>query len=157
MDDGKHLGARQLMGIQMGAVCRRWRKLIDKELRPFGLTDATWLPLLVIHRSPKPFLQKELAETICIESSTLVRLLDALSSSGIIERRPDSDRRAKLIRLTPHGQTVAAAVELAVDAVRDQVLREVSEAEIATVMNVIDKIGFAMTQIAEAQPKKREL
>jgi len=145
------------MGIQMGAVCRRWRKLVDQELRPFGLTDATWLPLLVIHRNPKPFLQKELAETISIESSTLVRLLDALSSAGIVERRTDSDRRAKLIRLTPHGQAVAAAVEAAVNAIRDQVLREVSEAEIATVMHVIDKIGSAMTRISEARPKKREL
>ncbi len=154
MKEENQLSNRQLMGTRMGSACRRWRGLVDKQLQPFGLTDATWLPLLAIHRYRGPFNQKELAEMISIESSTLVRLLDALSQAGIVERQTDGDRRAKIICLTAHGRTVAKKVEAIVNAIRDQVLQEVSEDEIATVMRVMDKISAAMTRVAEMQNSK---
>jgi MarR family transcriptional regulator for hemolysin len=46
--------------------------------------------------------QSELAETLDLQPITLTRLLDKLSDSGLIERRPDpEDRRAKRLFLTP--------------------------------------------------------
>ena len=45
--------------------------------------------------------QSELAEGLDLQPITLTRLLDKLSDSGLIERRPDpADRRAKRLFLT---------------------------------------------------------
>jgi MarR family transcriptional regulator for hemolysin len=46
--------------------------------------------------------QTELADMLDLQPITLTRLLDKLSDSGLIERRPDpGDRRAKRLFLTP--------------------------------------------------------
>src|SRR5258708_4762906 len=68
----------------------------DGGLAPFGLTEATWLPLVRVARAPAPMRQKHLAASLVLDGSTVVRLLDALEASGLIERREESaDRRAK--------------------------------------------------------------
>ena len=71
---------------------------MDRRLQPFGLTEATWLPLIYLARATAPMRQKDLAAALALDGSSVVRLLDALEASGQIERREESgDRRAKTI------------------------------------------------------------
>src|ERR1700684_803342 len=71
-------------------VARQWRREVDRRLQPFGLTEATWLPLVHLARTPAPMRQKDLAASLVLDGSTVVRLLDALEASGLIERREES-------------------------------------------------------------------
>src|ERR1700723_2921684 len=88
-------------------VGRQWRRAVDRRLQQFGLTEATWLPLVHIARVPAPMRQKDLAASLVLDSSSVVRLLDALETSGLIERREENaDRRAKTIALTPRGLSI---------------------------------------------------
>ena len=74
---------------------------MDRRLQPFGLTEATWLPLIYVARVPAPMRQKDLAAALALDGSSVVRLLDALEASGHIERREEGkDRRAKTITVT---------------------------------------------------------
>src|SRR5258707_13390029 len=38
-------------------VGRQWRREGDRRLQPFGLTEATWLPLVHLARAPAPMRQ----------------------------------------------------------------------------------------------------
>ncbi len=67
-------------------------------------------------------LQKDLAEAIYLDASSVVRLLDNLQSQGFIERREGIDRRAKEIHLTSHGLERVMQVEGMALQVRNQVL-----------------------------------
>ena len=100
MDESPPLNIRQVFGRRLGYTARQWRLAVDERLQPFGLTEATWLPLLHLARGRMPMRQKDLAESVGIESSTLVRLIDALDEAGLIERRTDCDRRARILCLT---------------------------------------------------------
>src|ERR1700728_2925665 len=93
---------------------RQWRRAVDRHLQPFGLTEATWLPLIHLARAPVPMRQKDLAASLVLDGSSVVRLLDALETAGLIERREESaDRRAKTVTLAARGLSILDQVEAA--------------------------------------------
>src|ERR1700744_1078726 len=88
-------------GSLIARAGRQWRRAVDRRLQPFGLTEATWLPLIHLARAPAPMRQKDLAASLVLDGSSVVRLLDALETAGLIERREgNGDRRAKIITVT---------------------------------------------------------
>ena len=44
----------QNMMFLMGQLNRQWRKVVDRRLRPLGLTEAMWLPLMHLERATEP-------------------------------------------------------------------------------------------------------
>ncbi|HUB66211.1 MAG TPA: MarR family transcriptional regulator [Candidatus Methylacidiphilales bacterium] len=143
---------RQIFGSRLGNTARRWRRAVDELLAPFGLTEATWLPLLYVSRGGTPMRQKDLAEVIGIESSTLVRLIDALDHAGLIERQTDEDRRAKLICLTPRGRAVVKRVEAATVTIRKRTLADISDEDLAITVNVLDRVRAALARAGQLEP-----
>lgn len=145
MDKSPSTNIRQLLGSRLGYASRQWRRAVDERLLPFGLTEATWLPLVYVARGGTPMRQKDLAEVIGIDSSTLVRLIDALDQAGLIERRTDGDRRARFLCLTPRGRALVAEVEAATAAVRQEILAGISDDELTVALSVINRICAALT------------
>src|SRR5579864_8685966 len=93
--------SHERFGTLIALTARQWRRAVDRRLQPFGLTEATWLPLIHLARAPVPPRQKDLAASLVLDGSSVVRLLDALETAGLIERREETtDRRAKTIGLT---------------------------------------------------------
>jgi len=131
-------------------VAREWRRALDRRLQPFGLTEATWLPLLRISRSPTPMRQNELAASLSLDGSSVVRLLDALEKAGLVERREDeSDRRAKSLALTHAGRKTVEKVEAVSQDVRSAVLGEISDAELAAAFHTLSSIRERLSKILE--------
>jgi MarR family transcriptional regulator for hemolysin len=88
-------------GFMVNDVARLLRTYADHKAAQFGITRAQWAVLVRLERS-EGLNQTELADLLDLQPITLTRLLDKLSDSGLIERRPDpSDRRAKRLFLTP--------------------------------------------------------
>ncbi|WP_160000436.1 MarR family winged helix-turn-helix transcriptional regulator [Roseomonas sp. 18066] len=138
---------REVFGRLLGQVARHWRRAVDQRLQAYGLTEATWLPMLHLARAPQPMRQKALAASLALDSSTVVRLLDALQSAGLIERREDpDDRRAKAIFLTATGQALVAQVEATSAEVRGAVLAGVGDAELEAAEAVLEKILAALAE-----------
>jgi MarR family transcriptional regulator, transcriptional regulator for hemolysin len=87
-------------GFILNDVARLMRTYADHKAAQFGITRAQWAVLVRLDRS-EGLNQSELAEMLDLQPITLTRLLDKLSDSGLIERRPDpDDRRAKRLFLT---------------------------------------------------------
>ncbi|MEB2843089.1 MarR family transcriptional regulator [Rhizobiales bacterium RZME27] len=138
---------RDNFGNVLGQASRQWRRALDLRLRPFGLTDATWLPLLQLSRAGVPMRQKDLAEALFLDSSSVVRLLDALQASGFIERREHpEDRRVKTIILTDAAQEVLANVEQVTREVRHHVLSGLTDEELEVASRVMRNISAALDQ-----------
>jgi DNA-binding MarR family transcriptional regulator len=67
--------------------------------------------------------QIELARTIGLDKTTMVVTLDELEAAGLAERRPSpSDRRARVIAVTPAGERVLREAQEIGDRVREDVL-----------------------------------
>ena len=84
---------RNAFGALLGRTYRQWRRAADLHLHPFALTEATWLPLVHIARAPAPPRQKDLAASMFVDGSSVVRLLDNLETAGLIQRRAEFRQR----------------------------------------------------------------
>jgi MarR family transcriptional regulator for hemolysin len=142
-DDPDH--PRANFGRLIAHAARQWRRAVDIRLRPFGLTEATWLPLVHVSRAEKPMRQKDLAALLSLDNSSVVRLLDALQAAGFIERREEpSDRRVKTIHLTQSARSVLDQVEAASSAVRAETLAGISDSDLATASHVLQHVCDAL-------------
>jgi len=66
----------------------------------------------LVRELAKPQSQRELARRLHYDPSNITALADSLEARGLIERRADaSDRRFRLLALTPEGERLAATLE----------------------------------------------
>lgn len=132
---------RDGFGSLVARATRQWRRAVDRRLQPFGLTEATWLPLVYLARATQPMRQKDLAAALGLDGSSVVRLVDALAAAQLIERHEeDADRRARIIVPTRRGHAVAEQVEAVAREVRKAILVGVPDAELATATRVLERI-----------------
>ena len=136
--------ARAAFGARLSHAARQWRRAADLRLRPFGLTEATWLPLVHIARAPTAPRQKDLAASMSLDGSSVVRLLDNLEAAGLIQRKEGEDRRAKIILLTPRGRAIADQVETVARRVRSDALAGLSDKDIETTVRVLNHVCRAL-------------
>jgi MarR family transcriptional regulator for hemolysin len=133
-------------------VSREWRRAMDGRLQAYWLTEATWLPLLRIARSETPMRQNELAASLSLDGSSVVRLLDALESSGLVERCEDvADRRAKSLVLTSRGRRTVDQVECVSQDIRDLVLGEVSDKDLMQSLRLLETVRDRLGSLAAAE------
>ena len=131
---------RDSFGSLLSRAARQWRRAADVGLRPFDLTEATWLPLVHIARAAAPPRQKDLAASMSLDGSSVVRLLDNLEAAGLIQRKEGEDRRAKIITLTPRGKAIADKVETVARRIRSDALAGLSDRDIETTVRVLHHV-----------------
>jgi MarR family transcriptional regulator for hemolysin len=122
-------------------VARRWRNLMNAELRAAGQSQARWGTLYWINVFGDSVNQTELADRIGVEQPTLGRILRDLESEGLIERAEGAaDRRAKVIRLTAAAKPVMREIDRIQNGVRTKLLKGISPRDLGTCMSVFAKI-----------------
>lgn len=89
----------------------RLTALTDSALSPHGIDGKDLGALRVLARR-EPLSQLQVAQTLGIDRTTMVALLDALERRGIVTRHPDpADRRRNLVELTSAGAKIYKAGE----------------------------------------------
>jgi MarR family transcriptional regulator, transcriptional regulator for hemolysin len=135
-------------------VARRWRNLMNEELRAVGQSQARWGTLYWIAVFGDTVNQTELADRIGVEQPTLGRVLRDLEAEGLIERTPGSaDRRAKVIRLTAAAKPVMKQINRIQDAVRARLLRDIDPKDLTVCMAVFAQILANMDDPAAITPQ----
>jgi MarR family transcriptional regulator for hemolysin len=133
----------------MGQINRQWRRIIDRKLQHLGLTEAMWLPLLHLARASQPMRQKDLAASLSLDSSSVVRLLDGLEAGKFVERAEGTDRRAKTIHLTPYGKTMVDRVEELVSEGRDSLFACVPKRELEEAFHVLERVAQSLASMEQ--------
>lgn len=130
-------------GRLIGTLARKWRRAVDQNFRDIGLTDATRAPLIALYESPAPAMrQKDLAETLALEKSSLVRVLSQLRDMGLVEWCVDEDdRRAKSIRLSTQGRATASRVLAKSLDVEKTLLEGLSPDEVQLTRQALEKLA----------------
>src|SRR3954469_22839585 len=152
--DANSAAIRAAFGFRLARIARRWRREIDEGLKPYGLTEATWMPLLHLSHMGKQARQKDLAKSLDIEGSSLVRLLDSLEVAGLVERFDhETDGRSKVVRLTERGLDVLDGVNEVASAIRRRLLLGVLDDEVESALRTFDRIeqSFEVDEAADEQ------
>ncbi len=79
-----------------------------RRLEPHGLSEARFVLLVLLESNPDGLGPSLLADRAGVTRGTITGLLDGLERDGLVRRAPaPDDRRALLVRLTPHGEALA--------------------------------------------------
>ena len=88
-----------------------------------------------------PASQGPLADRLCLDRSDLDTVLDELEGRGLVLRTADAtDRRRKIVQLTPAGETLLAGLDDLVFAADDELLAGLSPDERATLVTLLQRI-----------------
>ncbi|NBB49518.1 MarR family transcriptional regulator [Rhizobium sp. CRIBSB] len=132
---------KRVLGIRLVGLARRWRQYLDTQLSSSGLSDATWAPLMHLHRAGEGLLQRDLAARVGLDVSSLVRLLDILEARELVERQPDPhDRRAKRLFLTPAGHAQVARIRNLIEPLEDELLQDLDDAATEALLQAFERI-----------------
>jgi len=138
------------LGSDLARLVRIWRALIDHRLKPLELTQTHWVTLHNIHELPPDQSQIQLAKAIGIEQPSLVRTLDQLEEKGLISRHTcASDRRAKRIKLTEKARPIITQMEDVIRKTRGEILSGISETELTTLLNLINRLEKNINDLQE--------
>jgi MarR family transcriptional regulator, lower aerobic nicotinate degradation pathway regulator len=88
-----------------------------------------------------PASQGPLADRLCLDRSDLVTFLDELEGRGLVARTADaSDRRRKIVQLTPAGASLLAGLDDLVFAADDELLADLTPDERETLVKLLQRI-----------------
>ncbi len=132
---------RERVGIRFSTVARKWRRNMDQQLANAGIKDISWSPLLHLDEFGDGVTQKELAESVGMDGSTLVRLLDTLEKKTYITRQPDEhDRRSKRLYLTDQGRKAVCKLRQHLHQIEYELLDELSDEQISTFLTLLNTL-----------------
>jgi MarR family transcriptional regulator, transcriptional regulator for hemolysin len=117
------------LGFLLHDVARLMRKRFEQNARGLKLTRSQCSVLAHLARH-EGIQQSGLAEILEVEPITLTRLLDRLEEADLVERRSHpTDRRIRLLHLTPKAHPLLGEIFTIGAATRGEALEGVAEAE----------------------------
>ena len=139
-----------LFTVQVVLTARRWRALLDEQLRPIGQSSARMEALSAIYNSPPLSPQVDIARRLRIEGPTLTRMLDTLEKDGLVERLADpADRRTKLLKVTRKGERALEDIFDIADEMRGRLLDGIDDRKIA---EINEFFGELLTRLDSGLP-----
>lgn len=139
---------------EISAFSRKLRAHFDSVVRERGLTLPRARAMFTLLRRDG-LNQRDLAELLELETPTVVRLLDSMEAQAFIERRADdSDRRAKLIYLTPAGKELALEIDAMAAVLRDDLLRGLDDADLRVALNVLTTMSTRLLDLKTGEGRR---
>ncbi|POF63924.1 MarR family winged helix-turn-helix transcriptional regulator [Novacetimonas maltaceti] len=133
-----------------------WRLVLDRAIRPEGMSMAMMRPLAYLMMMPDGVSQRDLAQAMNTDSSALVRVLDLLEREGLVERRPDPvDRRVKSLFLTVGGRRRCARLHEICAEVEGRLLRDVPAEMMGQTVQALSRILRQAEALAQEEEDAR--
>jgi MarR family transcriptional regulator for hemolysin len=130
---------------------RSYKSAVDKVAAEYGLSQATGLPVMIVGRLGNGVRPGVLADALGLEASSVVRVVDQLIESGLLERRDDPlDRRAKILELTDEGRKTAALMEQALIPFRRKLFGNFEPADVEATLRVITGLNTLLAKPADS-------
>lgn len=130
----------------LGMIARNASKLLEKAfdlelLRDYGMSGGQWRTIAALaYRDGLS--QREVADLISLDSSTLVPIIDKLEQNGFVKRQPDpKDRRNKRIFLTEKSQSIIDSIVDAALNLRKAVYKDISARDMDIAKTVLRKVN----------------
>ena len=113
---------------------------VEAETKAYNLTPLDFA-LLRLFLTDEEWTPTELARILPVEVSAISRMVTRLVDRGLLyRRRPRSDRRVVLLKLTEGGSTLALEIHRRVHAYEDSLFQGIPEEEIENFLSTIRKV-----------------
>jgi MarR family transcriptional regulator for hemolysin len=112
---------------------------LGEALSTIGLTQR--MQCVLIHALEEERSQIELAQLARMDKTTMVATMDRLEELGYAERRQSpTDRRTRIIEVTPAGAKMAVQGQAVVDRVHEEALSEIPASERTAAVRMLERL-----------------
>lgn len=130
----------QAPGYLVNAAYRHFTRMVDRDLRPLGVSVAQLYPLFILAQEG-PMLQRDLVKRSTVGQPAMVETLARLERAGLIERRRnEEDRRASTIDLTAQGREAVETASASLLLGNEKALSGFSSEERATLLSLLGRL-----------------
>jgi MarR family transcriptional regulator for hemolysin len=130
-------------------------KALDTELlRTYGLSGTQWKVIAALAISDG-LSQKELADFLSLDASSLVPVIDRLEQNQFVTRKPDpKDRRNNRIFITKKSESIIDSVVDAILKLRKAVYKDILVRDIEITKKVLQKMTKNAEAFVSEKPKR---
>jgi DNA-binding MarR family transcriptional regulator len=134
----------------------RFGRLVQQQLKKLNMTFSQFKTMIVLSQKDN-ITQREFADMIDTDTTTVMVLCDSLEKKGWLIRMPDAtDRRVNRLLLTDNGKKVfSQALPLVQTIYNDYALNNISTDELKTAIPVLEKL-FLNINTCLKQTRKQE-
>ena len=135
-NDEDHIGRKIVL------TSRTIQHAFDFELRDkVGITMAQWRVINTL-TSQNGTTQREIADKLGLDTSSLIPLIDRLEAKELVQRKPDpSDRRINRLYLTTRAEALLNTMHSCILSIRKILTKGIPEDQIAITQQVLERIG----------------
>jgi DNA-binding MarR family transcriptional regulator len=153
----KDLNANLRFGFLIHDVSRLRRVVVDRALKPLGVTRSQWWVLAFLSRRDG-MTQTALAADLDLTKVAVGGLLDRMESGGFVERRVDQrDGRIRRVFLTPAGARFVGKIRGEVEKIEEEILVDVSDDQLQTAAQCLISIKRRLLGMAEGEVESEEI
>jgi MarR family transcriptional regulator for hemolysin len=146
------MSIRRDLAFTINDVARLLRNYADQKAAQFGMSRAKWAVLARLDRF-EGLKQAELADMLDLQPISLTRLLDGLSTNGLIERRPDpEDRRAKRLYLTPAARPLLEQLSILGEELTETAFAGLDETAEAVLLQRLSAVKENLRRVVQRKP-----
>ena len=159
MPSMKKIDFENSLGLIIKSASKSLERALDVELRgQYGLSGAQWKVILSLSIQ-NGLSQKDLAERIFVDSTTLVPIIDGMEKKGLVERRTDpKDRRNNNVFLTAKSESFVDPITEIILRMRKIFFKNIPENDLESAKNILKKISAnADSYLAKREDKIQEL
>lgn len=132
----------------LNRLVSRYNSIIDQRLRAIGLDIPSWRVLMILgEKSPRG--ARELAEAAVINLSTMTRIIQRMSASGLVTTAvSQDDARVTLVALAPLGESQLALARQATAPVYSHLIAGLEPDEFEKLIALLDRLHDNLEPIA---------
>lgn len=146
----KDLNSSLRFGFLIHDVSRLRRIVVDRALKPLGITRSQWWVLAFLSRRDG-MTQTALASDLDLTKVAIGGLLDRMETASLVERRSDpNDGRARRVYLTKAGGKLVTTIRENVEQVELGILSRIPEADLDQAAATLLALKNTLLEIIDA-------
>ena len=131
-------------GFLANHMARLFAAGLQRRVAPLGLAPAQFMVLLELWQDDG-LTQRDLVERLDVEQATMANTLARMDRDGLITRRPsETDRRARVVEITPKARAMREAAIAAAKAQNEAALAGLTGTERDELLRLMRKVIGAM-------------
>jgi DNA-binding MarR family transcriptional regulator len=152
----RDLNSSLRFGFLIHDVSRLRRVVVDRSLKPLGITRSQWWVLAFLSRRDG-MTQTALAADLDLTKVAIGGLLDRMEDAGFVERRADrNDGRARRVYLTRAGAKMVNTIRESVESIELEILSRVPEEQLNQAADTLRTLKETLLEMLGGEAEEAE-
>jgi len=152
----RDLNSSLRFGFLIHDVSRLRRVVVDRSLKPLGITRSQWWVLAFLSRRDG-MTQTALAVDLDLTKVAIGGLLDRMEDAGFVERRADrNDGRARRVYLTRAGAKIVNTIREKVESTELEILSRVPEEQLNQAADTLRTLKDTLLEMLGGEAEEAE-